>query len=100
LSAPAQESGRQRIDKWLWHARTVRTRTDAAALVAAGHVRLNGERVTTGSQPVRRGDVITLALDRSVRVMEVAGFAERRGGATKAQALYRELPAGSGRRSA
>lgn len=90
--APAVD--RQRIDKWLWHARTVRTRSDAAALVAAGHVRLNGQRVTAGSQPVRRGDVVTLALDRSIRVMEVAGFAEKRGGAVEVRALYRDLPAG------
>lgn len=90
-----QETGRQRIDKWLWHARAVRTRTDAAALVVAGHVRLNGRRVTAASQLVRLGDVITLALDRSVRVMRVEGFAERRGAAPDARALYRDLPRGS-----
>jgi len=93
LSAPAPENARQRIDKWLWHARTVRTRTDAAALVEHGHVRLNGKRVTAASQPVRAGDVLTLALDRTVRVMRVEGFAERRGSASEARALYSE-PAG------
>ena len=41
---------RQRIDKWLWHARVVRTRTAAAALVNAGNVRLNGARVGAASQ--------------------------------------------------
>jgi ribosome-associated heat shock protein Hsp15 len=82
---------RQRIDKWLWHARVVRTRSDAAALAASGHVRVNGRRVLAASQPVRLGDVITLALDRAVRVLEVAGFCERRGGAQTARALYREV---------
>lgn len=89
--------GRQRIDKWLWHARFVRTRSAAAALVEAGHVRLNGKRVAAASQPVRPGDVITLALDRAVRVIAVEGFSERRGGAPEARALYREMsgrPAG------
>ena len=85
------DAGRQRIDKWLWHARTVRTRSNAAALVEAGHVRLNGKRVDAPSQLVRMGDVVTIALDRSVRVIEVAGFCERRGGAPEARALYREL---------
>jgi ribosome-associated heat shock protein Hsp15 len=89
-------SGRQRIDKWLWHARTVRSRTDAAALVEAGHVRLNGKKVTAASQLVRVGDVITLALDRSVRLLRVEGFAEKRGNAPLARTLYRDLPAGSG----
>jgi len=90
---------RQRIDKWLWHARVVRTRSDAADLLQAGHVRLNGKRNTAAGQPVRIGDVITLALDRSVRVLQVAGFRDRRGSASAARALYRDLTRGSGRRA-
>ena len=74
----------------------LRTRSDAAALVDAGHVRLNGKRVTAASQLVRPGDVLTLALDRSVRLVEVAGFCERRGGAPTARTLYRDLTRGSG----
>jgi ribosome-associated heat shock protein Hsp15 len=82
---------RQRIDKWLWHARVVRTRTSAAALVDGGHVRLNGERVTAASRPEKVGDVATVALDRVVRVMKVTGFAERRGDADAARLLYEDL---------
>ena len=82
---------RQRIDKWLWHARMVRTRSDAAALAQAGHVRLNGKRITAASQPVRTGDVVTVALDRTVRVVQVEGFCEKRGGAPAARALYRDV---------
>ncbi|HEY6858657.1 MAG TPA: S4 domain-containing protein [Pseudolabrys sp.] len=87
----AQGRDRQRIDKWLWHARMVRTRRDAAALTAAGFVRLNGKRMTAASHPVRIGDVVTLALDRAVRVIQVEGLCERRGGAPAARALYRDL---------
>ena len=86
---------RQRIDKWLWHARMVRTRSAAAALVEAGFVRLNGKRVTAPSQPVRVGDVVTLALDRAVKVVRVEGFCERRGVAPAARALYRDLTTSS-----
>jgi ribosome-associated heat shock protein Hsp15 len=89
------DAGRQRIDKWLWHARMVRTRSNAAALVDAGHVHLNGKRVLATSQLVRQGDIVTIALDRAVRVLEVAGFCERRGGAPVARALYRELTGAS-----
>jgi ribosome-associated heat shock protein Hsp15 len=85
LSAPE----RQRIDKWLWHARMVRTRSSAAALTAAGHVRVNGTRVVAPGHLLRRGDVVTLALDRSVRLLRVEGFCERRGGASAARRLYR-----------
>jgi ribosome-associated heat shock protein Hsp15 len=86
---------RQRIDKWLWHARLLRTRSAAAALVAAG-VRLNGRRITAASQQVARGDVLTLALDRAVRVVRVEGFRERRGDAAAARALYRDMTTSSG----
>jgi len=81
---------RQRIDKWLWHARLLRTRSAAAALVAAG-VRLNGRRITAASHLVRIGDVVTLALDRSVKVVRVEGYCEKRGDAGAASALYRDL---------
>ena len=68
----------------------VRTRTSAASLVEQGQVRLYGERVTA-SRAVRAGDVVTVALDRIVRVMKVTGFAERRGDADAARVLYEDL---------
>ena len=82
---------RQRIDKWLWHARVVRTRSAAAALAASGHVRVNGARIDAASRAVAAGDVVTVALDRAVRVLKVAGFAERRGPAEAARPLYEDL---------
>jgi ribosome-associated heat shock protein Hsp15 len=82
---------RQRIDKWLWHARVVRTRSAAAALAACGHVRVNGQRIDAASRAVRAGDVVTVALDRTVRVMKVLHFADRRGGPDAARGLYEDL---------
>ncbi len=91
MRTSAKELERQRIDKWLWHARMVRTRTDAAAITTAGFVRLNGKRMTAAGHPVRVGDVVTVALDRTVRVVRVEGLCERRGGAPVARTLYRDL---------
>lgn len=87
----SQGPDRQRIDKWLWHARMVRTRSAATALTTAGFVRLNGKRMTAAGHPVRIGDVVTLALDRAVKVVRVEGLCEKRGGAPAARMLYREL---------
>ena len=84
-------SDRQRIDRWLWHARLVRTRSAAASLVSAGHVRINCARIDAPSRVVRTGDVITVALGRSVRVVKVRGFADHRGSAQTGQVLYEEL---------
>ena len=85
------ECDRQRIDRWLWHARLVRTREAAAALAGAGYVRVNGRRIDAAGRMVRAGDVITVALERSVRVLRVRGFRERRGPAGSGEALYEEL---------
>jgi ribosome-associated heat shock protein Hsp15 len=82
---------RQRLDKWLWHARVVKARTSAAALVESGHVRINGVRESAPGHAVKPGDVLTIALDRSVRVLKVIGFSERRGDATAARVLYEDL---------
>lgn len=83
--------GRQRVDKWLWHARLVRTRTAAAALADQGHVRLNGSRIDAASRPVKVGDVLTVALDRRVRVLKVKDFAARRGSAADAAILFEDM---------
>jgi ribosome-associated heat shock protein Hsp15 len=91
---------RQRIDKWLWHARVVRTRSAASALAASGHVRLNGQRIDAASRAVRAGDVVTVALDRTVRVLKVVRFAERRGSADAAALLYEDLTPASARSEA
>ncbi|MHC6156245.1 RNA-binding S4 domain-containing protein [Bradyrhizobium elkanii] len=86
---------RQRLDKWLWHARLVKARTSAAELVASGHVRINGAREKSPGHAVKVGDVVTVALDNSVRVLKVIGFAERRGDASSARVLYEDLQAGN-----
>ncbi len=82
---------RQRIDKWLWHARVARTRTAAATLAGSGRVRVNGQRINAASRPVRPGDVVTVALDRIVRVMRITGFAAHRGSPEGARQLYVDL---------
>ena len=69
----------------------VKARSSAAALIEAGHVRLNGVRETAPGHAVKAGDVLTIALDRGVRVLKVLGFSERRGDAAAARVLYEDL---------
>jgi ribosome-associated heat shock protein Hsp15 len=87
--APTTE--RQRLDKWLWHARLVKARTSAAELVEIGHVRINGVREKSPGHAIKIGDVLTIALDRTVRVLKVTAFNERRGDAASARVLYEEV---------
>lgn len=82
---------RQRIDRWLWNARVVRTRTAAAELVAGGHVRVNAARVRAPGRDVKCGDVVTVTLHGGVRVLRVIGMAPRRGDAAAAALLYDDI---------
>ncbi|MQT12813.1 RNA-binding S4 domain-containing protein [Segnochrobactrum spirostomi] len=94
------EAGRQRLDKWLWHARLARTRSAAQTLVESGHVRVNREKIVQTSRAVRIGDVITVAVGGRVRVLRIVGFAERRGPPASVSALYDDLaPPPAGERS-
>jgi ribosome-associated heat shock protein Hsp15 len=86
----------QRLDKWLWYARVVKSRTLAAALVQDGKVRINRERIAKPSQTVRPGDVITVAVHRRVRVLRVVSGGARRGPAKEAVSLYEDLSPQSG----
>ncbi len=81
----------QRLDKWLWCARLVKTRSLAAKLILDGKVRVNGVRALKVSRPVRLGDVVTGTAARRLFVVRVAGAAERRGSASIAQSLYEDL---------
>lgn len=81
----------QRIDRWLWHARLVKTRTLAARLAAGGQVRIDRRRVTRASQQVHVGAVVTLAHRGVVRVLRVTAISPRRGPAEAARALYDDL---------
>ena len=87
----------QRLDKWLWCARLVKTRTLAARLIEAGKIRINGERTLKVSRPVRAGDVVTGVSARAGRlfVVRVAGEAERRGPVTVARTLDEDLTPGA-----
>jgi ribosome-associated heat shock protein Hsp15 len=82
---------RIRIDKWIWQARLVKTRSLAAALVSAGRTRVNGQRIDKPGRLIGPGDVLTLPLGPQVRLLRVLAVGTRRGPAPEAASLYAEL---------
>ena len=87
----AEGAVRIRLDKWLWHARFFKTRTLAARQVSAGHVRVNGKRVSKPAHTVAPQDVLTFAQGDAVKVVCVLDPGTRRGPAPEAQTLYDDL---------
>lgn len=79
-----------RIDRFLFLIRLAKSRTLAQAIVAAGHVRIDGRHATRTSD-VRVGSVIALPLQGRVRVLRVLHLPARRGPAAEARAAYEEI---------
>ncbi|MGY6694683.1 MAG: RNA-binding S4 domain-containing protein [Roseinatronobacter sp.] len=80
-----------RLDKWLWHARFVKSRALAVKLIEGAGVRVNTNRITKPGYSVSEGDVLTFALGDRVVVARILVLSNRRGPATEAQALYEDL---------
>ena len=80
-----------RIDKWLWRARFFKSRTLAAQAVNKRIVRVNRQIVDKSHTTIQLGDVITFVLGQNVLVVEVLELGVRRGPATEARSLYRNL---------
>lgn len=84
-------AGRQRVDRWLFFSRAVKSRSLGAKLVELGRVRINGEKAAQPSDTVKIGDVLTLTMDRRILVWRVLAPGERRGPAPEARLLYEDL---------
>jgi ribosome-associated heat shock protein Hsp15 len=78
-----------RVDKWLWVARLVKTRSLAAEAVKSGRVRVNAVAAKP-SKEVRPGDRLELRTGPVRMDVLVRGTAPRRGPASEAAQLYEE----------
>ncbi|SOE16721.1 heat shock protein Hsp15 [Hoeflea halophila] len=86
-----EPTARQRIDKWLFFARIIKSRTLAGKFAAAGNVRVNSEKIDQASVQIKPGDVLTLTQERRILVLRVLGCGNRRGPAPEAQLLYEDI---------
>ncbi len=82
---------RQRVDKWLFFARAVKSRSLAARLAVSGRVRINRDKASQASDLVKPGDVLTITLDRRILVWKIVDTGIRRGPAPEARLLYEDL---------
>ena len=92
----AVEIASQRLDKWLWHARFFKSRTLASDYCEGKGVRIAGQPVRKAHYQLKRGDVVTFAMENRdggplVRVLRVRDFSPRRLGAPLARELYDDL---------
>ena len=81
----------RRLDQWLWFARFAKSRSIAARLCAEGAVTVNGSAVIKPNQALKPGDLLVLSQGPWQRRVEVLALGARRGPASEAQTLYREI---------
>lgn len=83
------QTGRIRLDKWLWASRFYKTRGLAQAAIDAGHVSLNGDRAKP-AHAVKVGDRVGLRLNQLEYALTIRAVSDKRGSATIARELYEE----------
>jgi ribosome-associated heat shock protein Hsp15 len=94
-----EESGKLRIDKWLWAARFFKTRSLAADAVEGGKVTMNEARLKP-AKAVAAGDMLEIRVGKFRYEVEVLALSGRRGPAPEAQKLYRETEDSRAKREA
>lgn len=87
-------AGSIRLDKLLWFLRLARSRSIAQAMVEAGHIRLDGRRITRSSAAVHVGQTLVLPVGERIEVLRLLSLPVRRGPATEAHACYQRLDPG------
>lgn len=94
-----RSDNRVRLDKWLWAARFMKTRSLAVQAISSGKVQVNGA-VAKASRELQPGDLVRLSLPGLTREVSVIALSAQRGPATVAQALYAETEASLAARAA
>jgi ribosome-associated heat shock protein Hsp15 len=82
---------RQRLDKWLFFSRALKSRTLAQKFIETGAVRVNSERTLATDHRIGAGDVLTMMLYNRLTVWRILDPGTRRGPAAEAALLYEDL---------
>ncbi len=91
MSELAGHNRKERLDKFLFYSRALKSRTLAQKIIETGAVRVNGDKTERSDHKVGTGDVLTMILHGRIVVWRIIDPGERRGPASEAQGLYEDL---------
>ena len=80
-----------RLDTWLWYARFYKSRSLSSKAILSGKLRLNSNKIIKPASKVKINDVLTINHINMVRIIQVQSLGSRRGPASEAQKLYKDL---------
>lgn len=82
---------KERLDRFLFFSRAVKSRTLAQKIIESGAIRVNSERTERTDYKVGAGDVLTMSLHGKILVWRILDPGTRRGPASEAQSLYEDM---------
>jgi ribosome-associated heat shock protein Hsp15 len=91
LAGSAEPVRKERLDRFLFFSRALKSRTLAQKVIETGVVRVNSERTIRSDHKVGAGDVLTMNLHGRIAVWRILDCGTRRGPAAEAQGLYEDL---------
>ena len=80
-----------RLDTWLWYARFYKSRSLSSKAILSGKVRVNSNKIIKPASKVKINDVLTINHVTTVRIIQIQSLGARRGPASEAQKLYKDL---------
>ena len=80
-----------RLDTWLWYARFYKSRSLSSKAILSGKLRVNSNKIIKPASKVRINDILTISHVNMVRIIQVQSIGARRGPASEAQKLYKDL---------
>ncbi len=91
MTGPGETLRKERLDRFLFFSRAVKSRTLAQKLIETGAVRVNSERTARTDHRVGAGDVLTMSVHDRILVWRILDPGTRRGPASEAQGLYEDI---------
>ena len=80
-----------RLDTWLWYARFYKSRSLSSRAILSGKLRVNSNKIIKPASKVKINDVLTINHVTTVRIIQIQSLGARRGPASEAQKLYKDL---------
>ncbi len=91
MAEPLGHGPAMRLDRFLWYARIVKTRSAAQALCEKGLLRIDGRRIERSAVSVRVGSILAFPIQGKVRVLRIEALPIRRGPPGEARLCYEDL---------
>lgn len=91
MAGTAEPIRKERLDRFLFFSRALKSRTLAQKVIETGAIRINSERTIRSDHKVGAGDVLTMTLHERIVIWRILDCGTRRGPAAEAQGLYEDL---------